>query len=233
MVDRALILAKLALRVTRTPAEEPLVNRLCHASLDILRVDGVALTVGYGGEDRVTLCTTNDTAARLEDLQEVLSEGPGYDAVRTGQRVSGRLPASNPAQWPMLSAAVRRQLDAVELLALPLSAGPDPIGVLTAHRQEPFSVEEQEAAQFLADAIGAAITRDGTAEPPRDPWLARSRVHMATGMVVAQFKVSTADALALLRAYAFAHDRPLNQVAEDIISRDVRLDHDPEGDARP
>ncbi|WP_154402185.1 hypothetical protein [Ornithinimicrobium cavernae] len=84
MVDRGTILAKLAMRVGHAPADTPFVERMCHACLDILAVEGVALTVGYTSDQRVTLCSTGPTAARLEDLQEVLGEGPGWDASREG-----------------------------------------------------------------------------------------------------------------------------------------------------
>lgn len=231
-MERGVILTQLALRVAHTPADEPLVRRLCLACLDILHVDGAALTVGYTTDDRVTVCTTDDIAARLEDLQEVLGEGPGRDASTEGHRVSGELPSAAEGRWPMLSEEVRRQLGRFEVLALPLSLGANPMGVLTVYRDRPYSEQEQEVAQFVADAIGAAIARDhdGTAEPPSDPWLTRSRVHLATGMVVAQLRVPPEDALAVIRAYAFAHDTSITQVSEDIVDRRIRLDGSSEGE---
>jgi transcriptional regulator with GAF, ATPase, and Fis domain len=235
MVDRGGILAQLALRIARAPAEEPLTSRLCRACHELVGADGVALTIGYTSDSRVTVCTTDDVSARLEDLQEVLGEGPGREAASGGGRVSGQLPAPRRDHWPLLSEAVRGQLHPLHVLALPLTVGADPIGVLTLHRRGPFSAAEQETAQFLADAIGAAILRDSDArsETPSEPWLTRSRVHMATGMVVAQLGVAPEDALALIRAYAFAHDQTINQIAEGIVERRVRLDESPPGGTQP
>ncbi|WP_131105457.1 GAF and ANTAR domain-containing protein [Ornithinimicrobium sufpigmenti] len=235
MVDRGDVLAQLALKIARTPTEEPLASRVCRACQELLHADGVALTIGYSTDSRVTVCSTDDVAARLEDLQEVLGEGPGPEAAATGHLARGLLPADRPDRWPMLSEAVRSQLHTVHVLALPLAVGTDPIGVLTLHRQAPFSVQEEEIAQFLADAIGAAILRDsdGRSDAPSEPWLTRSRVHMATGMVVAQLGVAPEDALALIRAYAFAHDQTLNRVAEEIVERRVRLDVSPPGGSTP
>lgn len=231
MVDRGDILAQPALKGARTPAEEPLTSRLCRACQELMHADGLALTIGYRSDSRVTVCTTDDVAARLEDLQEVLGEGPGSEAATAGHLVSGTLPSDRPDRWPMLSEAVRSQLRPVHVLALPLAVGPDPIGVLTLHRDNPFSPEEEQIAQFLADAIGAAILRDsdGHGEAPSQPWLTRSRVHMATGMVVAQLGIAPEDALALIRAYAFAYDQTLTRVAEEIVERRVRLDGSPPG----
>jgi hypothetical protein len=234
MVDRGGVLAQLAVKIARRPADEPLTTRVCRACHELLGVDGVALTIGYTSDNRVTVCTTDDVSARLEDLQEVLGEGPGRDAATRGHLSGGLLPSERGDRWPLLSQAVRSQLQPVHVLALPLTAAPDPIGVLTLHRKGPFSTEDEETAQFLADAIGATILRDSDArsDTPGEPWLNRSRVHMATGMVVAQLAVTPEDALALIRAYAFAHDQTVNQIAEQIVDRRLRLGESPRGGAQ-
>jgi hypothetical protein len=50
-----------------------------------------------------------------------------------------------------------------------------------------------------------------------DSWNSRARVNQATGMVMAQLRVSPDDALAVLRAHAYAHGRALSEVSDDII----------------
>lgn len=47
----------------------------------------------------------------------------------------------------------------------------------------------------------------------------RSEVHQATGMVLVQLGVAAQDAFVRLRAYAFAHQRPLSEVARDVVAR--------------
>jgi ANTAR domain len=49
-------------------------------------------------------------------------------------------------------------------------------------------------------------------------------VHQASGMVAAQLEVSVGQALVRLRAYAFGNDRPLTEVAKDVVSRKLRFD---------
>jgi hypothetical protein len=49
-------------------------------------------------------------------------------------------------------------------------------------------------------------------------------VHQATGMVAAQLEVSVGQALIRLRAYAFGNDRPLAEVARDVVDRSLRFD---------
>ena len=79
---------------------------------------------------------------------------------------------------------------------------------------------------FLASAVGAALIRDAGAldeEEAVGPWGSRARVHQATGMVVAQLHISPDDALALLRAHAFAHDSTLAAIAATVV-QERRLD---------
>jgi hypothetical protein len=45
-------------------------------------------------------------------------------------------------------------------------------------------------------------------------------------MVMVQLGVSISDALARLRAYAFASNRPLAEVARDVVARRLRFDRD-------
>jgi AmiR/NasT family two-component response regulator len=43
-------------------------------------------------------------------------------------------------------------------------------------------------------------------------------VHQATGMIAAQLNVGVAEALVRLRANAFATDRPIDQVATEVVT---------------
>ena len=48
-------------------------------------------------------------------------------------------------------------------------------------------------------------------------------VHNAAGAVSVQAGVGITEALILLRAYAFSTDRPLDDVAADVLSRTIRF----------
>ena len=48
-------------------------------------------------------------------------------------------------------------------------------------------------------------------------------VHNAAGAVSIQLGVTITEALVRLRAYAFSNDRPLRDVAEDVVARKLRL----------
>ena len=52
----------------------------------------------------------------------------------------------------------------------------------------------------------------------------RAELHQAQGMVMVQMGISLTEALALMRAHAYANDADLNDLARDIVARRVSLD---------
>src|SRR4029079_14985872 len=71
------------------------------------------------------------------------------------------------------------------------------------------------------------LARDGNLAAGLDDAVAyRAQVHQASGMVSIQLRVSPREALARIRAFAFAHDRPVDRVAADILDRRLRLTDD-------
>lgn len=74
---------------------------------------------------------------------------------------------------------------------------------------------------------------DGDPRPQSGPdrdrpweWVDRAEVHQATGMILAQLDIPARDAFVRLRAYAFAHRRPLAEVARDVVTRRLVLTDD-------
>jgi AmiR/NasT family two-component response regulator len=49
-------------------------------------------------------------------------------------------------------------------------------------------------------------------------------IYQATGMIAAQLDDTVSDALARLRAAAFASGRPVYDIAQDVVERRVRFD---------
>lgn len=231
-LDRTTLLARLARLIAVDAIDQPLETRLCRAYLSMMGGNGAAITLSYTLPDRVTLCATDDLAARLEDLQDVLGEGPGPTAYQTATMAVADL-RSEQGPWPLFTDAARAIPSEDLLYAVPMSPGPGVIGVLTVHQEATTDLPDQEHAQFLANAIGAALIKD---PPPFEselrsgPWSARSGIHQATGMVVAQLRISPDDALALLRAHAFSHNLTLAAVADLIRGRRLHFSDDAESE---
>jgi hypothetical protein len=225
VTDKARILARLAHLVAADDRREALAGRLAEACRLILAVSGAAITVENTTMERMTLCATDDDAARLEDLQEVLGEGPSHDAFTSATAVITALDDTE-GRWPEFTAAARRAMGEVTVHAMPMRPGGEVIGVLSLYRVPgPSYTQPLEGAQFLADAVGAALLSETPlADPPGDdgPWATRAEIHQATGMVTAQLGLHPEDALAILRAHAFAHDTSLADIARQVVTR--RLD---------
>ena len=232
VAQTARLLAQLARSVAREGSGLPLATRMCRACATILGTGGGALTLAYADPERVRIGATDENAAQLDDLQEVTGEGPSYEAYRTGTWVEATVgdragPASGSSRWPMFEAAVSETLGACVLYAVPVLPRTRPLGVLTLYQmvKRPLLLDREEA-MILVDAVGVALVNGTPADPglTTEPasWPVRAKMHQATGMVMAQLFISPEDALALLRAHAFAHDSSLGEVSELVVSR--RLD---------
>lgn len=223
MTDHARVLARLATAVAGNSTEGPLTWRLCHACQQLLGADGASITIDTSTLDHLTLAVTDPLAARLEDAQEVLGQGPGRDAYLTGRPVVTELDSAAELRWPMFVDVARKLTETLKIYAFPMRPGEDVLGVLTLFRQGGAELTEQLAtAQFLSDAVGAALMRDPLSQADfghGGAWSDRAEIHQAIGMVSAQLKVGAEDAIALLKAHAYAHDLDLGAVATLVTNR--------------
>jgi hypothetical protein len=223
VAENALLLARLTRVLTGTRPDAPLPTRLCLAYTSMLGADGGSIAVGFTPEERSTVSVTDDLAARIEDFQSVLGEGPVLDAYRSRAPVALLSREEQVRRWPMLLTALHELRHGLILHTFPLVRGETIIGAITVNQVEPtplnYGLEE---AQFLADAVGVAVAGDLTDEEagPASSWSVRDRIDQATGMVVAQLSLNPADAVAVLRAHAFAHDVSLADLAAAVLSRE-------------
>ena len=109
------------------------------------------------------------------------------------------------------------------------------MGVLDLFRDQPglLGVPVLADALCFADAATAILLHlqgDGPDEDGGDPPIAvltdRAEVHQATGAIAEQAGVSLAQALVLLRARAFATERPIVALARDVLGRLVLFTDD-------
>ena len=76
--------------------------------------------------------------------------------------------------------------------------------------------------RLLAAQVGAPAGLLGADLDDRRAF--RSEVHQAAGMISEQLDLRATDALVLLRAAAYASERPIDDVARDVVSRRLRFD---------
>jgi AmiR/NasT family two-component response regulator len=121
------------------------------------------------------------------------------------------------------------------VFAFPLQVGGGRLGVLDVFRARPGPLSADELRQALAFADVAVTTLlDGQADAPSGAAAngldaaigGRAELFQAQGMVMVQLGVSLAEALARMRAYTYAENRPLAEVAQDVVARRLRFDRD-------
>ena len=87
-----------------------------------------------------------------------------------------------------------------------------------------------DAAVLILLHLQSQMPPEGDLHPQlADPLENRAEVHQATGVISVVAAVSLADALLLLRAHAYATQRPVLQVARDVIAGTLRI-HAPRND---
>ena len=230
MFDRGDLLARLTAAVARPSAATPLGDRLCTAYRDLAGGGGAALTLWYSDPHRVTLATTDAFAARLEDLQDVIGEGPGHAAWSSGGIEVSMVPGlQSLTRWPVFIEAVQEVADRVVIHAVPMRPWGRSLGIATLYQvpgPPPDLLLDADQLGFLASAVGAALIRDASAVEESEgagPWASRAQVHQAAGMVIAQLHVGPDDALAVLRAHAYAQESTLAEIAASVVQH-RRLD---------
>jgi hypothetical protein len=226
--DRLLrILAKLRSR-DEGPSDSA---RLCEVCADVIEMTGAGVMLMSGDVPRGSVCSSNAVSELIEDLQYTLGEGPCIDAYNH-QRAVLEPDLANPdvARWigftpPAVAAGARA------IFGFPLQIGAVHLGALNLYRDRPGPLTDDQYADALVVAeVAARAVLDMEAHTPPGVIPAeltdsdfRFVVHQASGVASVQLGVSVAEALIRLRAYAFAHDRLLTDVAEDIVARRLRL----------
>jgi GAF domain-containing protein len=201
--------------------------------LDLLPVTGAAISVFDQHRRAALIEATDATAARLEELQFDLSEGPSVDAFTTAAIVVvPDLAAAD--RWPAFLQSTA-DLGVGAVFAFPLLLGAACTGTVTCYRATPGGLDTEEPdIAALCRAIAAPAFRRAIVladhEMPDDaaPIESRREIHQATGMVLTQLDITATDALSRLRAYAFSSGFTVQEIAHDVVDRRLNFAELPE-----
>jgi hypothetical protein len=212
-------------------------NRLVAACVVALPVTGVGFSLMTAAGPAGTVAVSDEVAAAMEDFQFTLGEGPGVDCSRRGGPVlQPDLAVTGSGRWPAFTAAAL-EVGIQAVFALPLAVGAIRLGVLDLYRVMPGQLSETELTTALsfADAaievllhlqaqhhqLSSHATGPGTVPMMDD----RAEVHQATGMLSVEATMPLADALVRLRAHAYATERPLLDLAFDVLTGVVKFEN--------
>jgi hypothetical protein len=192
--------------------------------LDVIPVTGAAIsTLGdFLGSETVT--ASDALAARIDELQFDLGEGPCWEALAIGAPVL-EPDLARARRWPAFSEAISSQ-QVGSLFAFPLIIGPLRIGALDLYAVQPMELGSQDAkrSEVFASIVSRhvlrrALSTSEVGEPEDNAPNSRRIIHQATGFVIAQLGISAEDAHLLLQGQAFSQGRSMREVAQDVIER--------------
>ncbi|HEX6451822.1 MAG TPA: GAF and ANTAR domain-containing protein [Trebonia sp.] len=199
------------------------------ATAAVLGMPSTAIVLLDGQQAIAVLAASDATAREAHDLEAMMGEGPVHAlaGMSTPIRVEG--PAVRD-RWPRYGPAVT-ELGVQAVLAVPLLPAGG-LGALCAYTRQPAITDNTVAAAgrvatslaramlrvpYLRDTKGdSALQRFGLTDD-------QAVVHQAAGMVSIQCDCSINDAMALLRARAFANGQPVEQLAVAVVHDGLRL----------
>jgi hypothetical protein len=216
---------------------------VCAAAVPGVQVSGAWLSAALDAQAGHVMQVTDEVGRQLADLQLTFGEGPLLDASVSGGPVlaSDLTDLESASRWPAFAPAACRA-GAAAIFAFPLVIGAIRAGVLGLYRARPGPLSDFQlgdalvfadtATMLLLDAQDQGRAGTGPRAGPggQSAGLAshRAEIDQATGMLTEQLGVSITDAFVRLRAYAYANDIGLADVARDIVARRLRLFPDPD-----
>ena len=206
---------------------------LCGPFVGAVGVSGAAVSTLGRPLGSQTVCASSRVAARIDEIQIDLGEGPCWEALRT------RLPVMEPdlqggggSGWPGAREALRA-LDIGALYSFPLFVGDLSVGSVDLYSQEARQLSQDAVADVtvLAAVTSRHLLRRaldaldcGDAGMDDGPY-SRREMHQASGMVAAQLAVRVDDALLVIRGRAFSSGRSVGEVAADVVARRLEFNH--------
>ena len=235
------IIAVRALIAGEDPAGAPAgvagsLRRLCSEAARAVPASGVGVSVMNEEGMRGVAAASDAVSETLEELQFSLGEGPCIDAFASRRVVlEPDLGHGGSSRWLAYAPAAHAQ-GVGAVFAFPLQVGAARLGVMDVYREGPGPLSDESLAQALTfaevavetllDAQGKAVV--GQAAEGLDHALESQYViYQAQGMTMVDLGVPLVDALARLRAHAYAQERPLGEIARDIVAGRLRLQPEP------
>lgn len=216
------------------PREIP--ERLCAAVVALLPVTGASASL-HGAGLPVPVGASSTWAAQLTELQATLGDAPCLTAAATRAPALASDLTRDPAQerWPVFAHEATAG-GTRAAFSIPLGNDTVCVGTLDLYRDTPGELTpgQLHTAELVAGVLTVALMalpHEETTTLDSDRWLDglaadHDEVYQATGMIMAQLGVGPEEALARLRAHAFAQGRTVLDAAGDVVGHRVRFDRE-------
>lgn len=224
-----------------TATVDLLPTRLAKACAALLPVDGAGLSL-HQTEFRVPIGASDEMATLAERLQFTQGEGPCLESAEMRRTlVVGA--DDMEAMWPSFAAELFQHTPYQGITSLPVALTPGLFAALDLYFVDPESMNALRVADTAAitariaealaartDSLDDAASNDSVDDEEEwhvpswldnEPTRKRTYVWVAVGMVMTEFRLTTTDAVALLRSYAYGRDQTLDDVAMQLVKGDI------------
>lgn len=206
---------------------------LCVVAAEFLDVTGAAIALSPVRGPLTAFCTSNEVAKELMDLELTVGEGPCQDAC-SSDGVVGEPDLQSGQEHTWLSyGPLARAAGARAVFGIPLRIGAIRMGALGLFHDRPGALSDSQSsdAYLVASVVARAILSIQAGAPPdsfADELVRQSTfdftVHQAAGMLAVQGAFTVGEALARLRAHAFALNVTASTLAGRVIFREIVFD---------
>lgn len=210
----------------------PTLTRICALAVSELTVTGAGVVLidraGTIDAQQRLVRASDHVAARLEDLQLTVGEGPGLTAAATGGPVLVPDLAGEASRWPAFTPGAQAA-GAAAVFAFPLALGAISLGSLDCYRDTVGRLRPSQVtdALLLAELAFEAVLAEVAGRRADDlGWISdiHAEVHQASGMVMDQLGIPIHVALLRIRGYAYVNDLPVAAVARRIVRHELILE---------
>lgn len=207
-------------------------RQVSRSAATTLSATGAGISVMTGNGVRGVSGASDALSERVEELQFVLGEGPCIDAFATRRPVLiDDLGNEAGLRWPVYVPAVR-DYGVRAVFAFPLLIGAARLGVLDVFREDTGALSAGQLTDALcfAEVTVAALLEKyddiGAHGGVVEAVVHRAELFQAQGMVMVQLGSSIDEAMTRMRAYAYAENRTLGEVAHDVVTRRLSFEQD-------
>jgi hypothetical protein len=203
---------------------------LCKVAADVTDLSGAGIALTSESSVLTRLCTSNDVAGALLDLEMTLQEGPCTDASAGSVTVEEKdLASSTNSRW-LVYAPLATSAGARAVFAFPVCIGAVRLGALSLYRDKKGRLTDSQASDgyLMASVVGRAVLAMQAGAPAEALAAELERevafdftIHQAAGMVSVQGAMSVGNALVTLRTHAFATSTALLALAKRVVAREV------------
>jgi GAF domain-containing protein len=210
-------------------------HTLTERCVELLGVDAAGLLLADSGGALRLVAASTEQARVVELFQIQNDEGPCLDCYRTGQVViisdSGADEAK--ARWPQFAVAAG-EMGFAGIHAIPMRLRDQVIGTLNLFRAAPDGLDSAvaRAARALVDVATIGILQERAVHQQeivagqlQVALNSRVMIEQAKGILAERLRTTPDEAFLILRRYARDHNRPLTQLASDVIQGTAGISH--------